>query len=71
MIKDRSNPGGINAVVHGGWKLIHNGDSAELYHFHDDPDEKTNVVSSKAGVYNELTRILQQYLEAGSKSPFE
>ncbi|HSD91270.1 MAG TPA: sulfatase [Kofleriaceae bacterium] len=71
MIKDRSNPGGINAVVHGGWKLIHNGDSAELYHFHDDPDEKTNVVSSKAGVYNELTGILQQYLDDGSKSPFE
>jgi hypothetical protein len=71
MIKDRSNPGGVLAIVRGGWKMISYADSAELYHVHQDPDEKQNLVSVKAGVYNELTLLLQKYVAAGNDSPFD
>jgi arylsulfatase A-like enzyme len=71
MIKDRSNPGGVLAIVRGGWKMISYADSAELYHVHQDPNENQNLVSVKAGVYNELTLLLQKYVAAGNDSPFD
>jgi arylsulfatase A-like enzyme len=71
MIKDRSNPGGVLAVVRGGWKLINNGDSAELYNVHEDANEKQNLVSVKAGVYNELTLLMQKFTAAEHQSPFD
>jgi hypothetical protein len=38
---------------------------------HQDPSEKQNLVSVKAGVYNELTLLLQKYVAAGNDSPFD
>ena len=71
MIKDRSNPGGITAVVRGRWKLIDNGTALELYDVHSDPGEKSNLASARPNVYNDLRGLLQQYLKQGARSPFE
>jgi arylsulfatase A-like enzyme len=71
MIKDRSNPGGITAVVRGRWKMIDNGQSLEVYDLHSDPNEKSNVATTRPQIYNELRALLQHYLEQGSISPFE
>lgn len=71
MIRDRSNPGGISAVVRGDWKLIDNGDTPELYRLSDDPHETHNLVTLKPQVYEELRKLLKQYLDAGSRSPFD
>jgi arylsulfatase A-like enzyme len=71
MIKDRSNPGGITAVVHGKWKLIDNGNAPELYDVHADPNEATNVATSRPQVYNELRALLTKFVALGSQSPFD
>lgn len=71
MIRDRSNPGGISAIVHGEWKLIDNGDTPELYRLSDDPNETHNLISLKPQVYEDLRKRLKVFLDAGSKSPFE
>jgi arylsulfatase A-like enzyme len=71
MIKDRSNPGGVTAIVRGGWKLIDNGNSAELYKIHDDPGEKSNLATAKPQIFDELRKHLKEHDEAGSRSPFE
>jgi hypothetical protein len=71
MIKDRSNPGGVTAVVRGRWKLIDNGSSAELYDIHADPYEKSNIISARPQIYNELRGLMQEYLKRASVSPFE
>lgn len=71
MIKDRSNPGGITAVVRGRWKMIDNGQSLEVYDLHNDPNEKSNVATTRPQVYNELRALLQHYIKQGSVSPFE
>jgi arylsulfatase A-like enzyme len=70
MIKDRSNPGGITAIVKGRYKLIDNGSSLELYDLHTDPGERSNLISAKPPIVEELKKLLKQHLEAGSKSPF-
>ncbi|HEY0192213.1 MAG TPA: sulfatase-like hydrolase/transferase, partial [Kofleriaceae bacterium] len=57
MIKDRSNPGGITAIVSGRWKLVDNHDALELYDTRADPDEHTNVIAQhpqEASVLNKL-----------------
>ena len=64
MIKDRSNPGGITAVVRGGWKLIDNGATVELYDIHDDPDEKTNLATAKPQIFDELRKLLKDHVDA-------
>ncbi len=71
MIKDRSNPGGVNAIVRGGWKLIDTGTSVELYRLPDDPGEKTNMATAKPQVLDELKKLLREHVEAGSRSPFD
>jgi arylsulfatase A-like enzyme len=71
MIKDRSNPGGVTAVVRGKWKMIETSQSIELYNVHDDPHEVSNVATTRPQVYNELRGLLQQYIKLGSQSPFE
>jgi arylsulfatase A-like enzyme len=70
MIKDRSNPGGVSAVVRGPWKLIE-GNAFELYNVHTDPTEKSNVVTTRAMLYDELRVLLKRFTDAGSNSPFE
>jgi arylsulfatase A-like enzyme len=71
MIRDRSNPGGISAIVQGEWKLIDNGDTPELYRLSDDPNETHNLISLKPQVYEDLRKRLKEFLDAGSKSPFD
>jgi arylsulfatase A-like enzyme len=71
MIKDRSNPGGITAVVRGRWKLIDNASSAELYDVHVDPDERSNLISIKPGLVEPLRVLLRKHVAAAEDSPFE
>ncbi len=70
MIKDRSNPGGLSAVIRGPWKLIE-GASHELYNVRTDPNEKVNVVTTHLALWDELKKVLQTYKDAGERSPFE
>jgi arylsulfatase A-like enzyme len=71
MIKDRSNPGGVTAVVRGRWKMIDNGQSLEVYDIHADPNELSNVATTRPQIYNDLRALLQSYIKLGSTSPFE
>jgi arylsulfatase A-like enzyme len=71
MIKDRSNPGGVNAIVKGRWKMVDNGHSLEVYDVHADPNELSNLATTRPQVYNDLRALLVQYIKLGSLSPFE
>ncbi len=71
MIKDRSNPGGIVALVRGRWKLIESSAGVELYDVHADPDEKSNVATSNPRLFGDLHRLLQEHMQRASQSPFE
>jgi arylsulfatase A-like enzyme len=71
MIKDRSNPGGVSAVVRGRYKLIDNGSSAELYDVHADPDERSNLLAVKPQLVEDLKKVLKQYMTRGDESPFK
>ena len=71
MIKDRSNPGGVTAVVRGRWKLIDNGGAPELYDVHADPNELANHATVRPQIYSELRVLLQRFVQRGSQSPFE
>jgi arylsulfatase A-like enzyme len=71
MIKDRSNPGGITAVVKGRWKLVDAGSSIELYDVHTDPGERSNQLVAKPLVVEELKKLMEKYVRAGEESPFE
>jgi arylsulfatase A-like enzyme len=71
MIRDRSNPGGVTAVVRGRWKLIDSGSSLELYDLHSDPDERSNLIRTQPMVFDELRRLLHHHVAQGERSPFE
>jgi arylsulfatase A-like enzyme len=71
MIKDRSNPGGITAIVQGGWKLIDNGVSLELYDLRADPGERVNVLDRNPGVTAQLRQLLRERQALARRSPFE
>jgi arylsulfatase A-like enzyme len=70
MIKDRSNPGGVTAVVKGPWKLIE-GATSELYNMQTDPQERSNLILSRLKVLEELRALLRDFNANASKSPFE
>lgn len=70
MIKDRSNPGGVTAVVRGPWKLVE-GNTFELYNVRTDPNEKSNVVTTRVVVYDQLRELMKRFKDAGTNSPFE
>ena len=70
MIKDRSNPGGITAIVRGRWKLVDNHGNLELYDTRHDPDEHDNVFGQHADVAAELRRLLDARTAASAASPF-
>jgi arylsulfatase A-like enzyme len=70
MIKDRSNPGGITAVVHGRWKLVDNGSSIELYDVHADPDERSNLVAVKPQLLAPLRILLHEREVRAEVPPF-
>jgi arylsulfatase A-like enzyme len=71
MIKDRSNPGGITAVVRGRWKLIDSGGVLELYDTRADPDERTNAIGREPAVAADLRKLLDERTAAADISPFE
>ncbi len=70
MIRDRSNPGGITAVIKGRWKLIDNNTNFELYDTRSDPDEHDNVMGQRPKEIVELRRLLDVRTAAGAASPF-
>lgn len=71
MIKDRSNPGGVAAVVKGRWKLVDSGGVPELYDVRADPDEHSNLFGVKPAIVDDLRRLLKRAVDAGDVSPFE
>jgi arylsulfatase A-like enzyme len=70
MIQDRSNPGGMIAVVLGRWKLIKNHGEFELYDTRADPDEHTNVIQAQPREAAALRRALEARITAVATSPF-
>ncbi|HEU4727165.1 MAG TPA: sulfatase-like hydrolase/transferase, partial [Kofleriaceae bacterium] len=71
MIRDRSNPGGVTAVVKGRWKLIDNNGNLELYDTRTDPAEHDNVLGQHPGEAGELRALLEARVTAGTISPFD
>lgn len=64
MIKDRSNPGGVTAVVRGAYKLIDNSVSYELYDVKSDPSESQNLYAQKPNLAAELKKLLAERAKA-------
>jgi choline-sulfatase len=71
MIKDRSSPGGIIALIKGRWKLIDSNDNLELYDVRSDPDERNNVLGQQPQVLEELRKLLAERTAAAGVSPFQ
>jgi arylsulfatase A-like enzyme len=70
MIKDRSNPGGVTALVVGRWKLIVNGDREELYDLKADPGELVDLAAKQPAKVAELRARLAAR-ENLAQSPFQ
>ena len=70
MIRDRSNPGGITAIVQGRYKLVDNGSSIELYDVRLDPDERANLVAIKPHLLSPLRVLLHEHELREDVSPF-
>lgn len=69
MIKDRSSPGGITAVVKGRWKLIDSNSNLELYDIRSDPNERNNALGQQPKILDELRQLLAE--STAAVSPFE
>ena len=59
------------AIVRGKWKLVDTGSTHELYDMHADPNERSNIASTRMQVVSELRGLLQKYVTNASRSPFE
>ncbi len=70
MIRDRSNPGGVTAIVSGAWKLISENGTLELYNIKADPNELENLAAKEPAKVEEL-RVLLDERENLARSPFE
>ena len=71
MIKDRSNPGGVTAIVRGRWKLIDsNGQPRALRHARRSRRARQRARPAPAGAA-ELRRLLDARIAAGEASPFD
>ena len=70
MIKDRSNPGGLTAVVKGRYKLIDNGSSTELYDVHVDPDERSDLLAVKPAIVESMKKVLHEFVAKGDQPAF-
>ena len=70
MIRDRSSPGGLTAVIKGRWKLIENNSNLELYDTRGDPGERNNVLGQQPHETAELRVLLDKHTAAGAASPF-
>ncbi len=71
MIKDRSNPGGIVAIVSGRWKLIDTAGVFELYDLHSDPNEQANLYSVRTDVAAQMRKLLESTLAKQAEKPFD
>ena len=71
MIKDRSNPGNVTALVQGRYKLVRAGARTELYDIHADPRELHDLADEKADIRAKLEAALDARNEAARASPFE
>jgi len=71
MIKDRSNPGGVTAIVSGQWKLIDNGGAFELYDLKSDPAEVNNLIGTRTEIAAQMHKLLDETLAKQALSPFE
>ncbi len=69
MIRDRSNPGGVTAIVSGAWKLISEAGKLELYNIKADPNELTDLAAREPTKVEEL-RVLLDGRENLERSPF-
>ncbi len=58
MIADRSNPGGVSAIIDGPWKMIETHGVRELYNMHQDPDERANVAAKHPEIVGRLAAML-------------
>jgi hypothetical protein len=70
MIRDRSNPGGIVAVVRGRYKLVDSGSSLELYDVRADPDERSDLIMSRPAIADGLKPLLRGFVDKAKLSPF-
>ncbi len=70
MIKDRSSPGGLTAVIKGRWKLIDTNGSLELYDTRADPGERKNLLGQRPEITTELRILLDRHAAAAALSPF-
>ncbi len=71
MIRDRSNPGGVTAVVRGRWKLLDVRGAFELYDLHADPDELDDLAGQRPEIVQELRALLEAKRAAARRSPFD
>ena len=71
MIHDRSNPGGVTAIVKGRWKLIDTPTGFELYDTRADPTERSNLIATHPPAFDELRKALLAHREAAARSPFD
>ena len=71
MIADRSNPGGISAIVDGKWKLIETHGVRELYDVRADPGERTNLVARHPDIAARLATLLATQRMRARVSAFE
>jgi arylsulfatase A-like enzyme len=71
MIRDRSNPGGVTAIIKGRWKLIDTPTGFELYDCKSDRAERSNLMAARPPAYDELRRLLIQHRETAARSPFD
>jgi choline-sulfatase len=71
MIKDRSNPGGITAMIRGKLKLIDNGVGMEMYDIHADPHEHSNLITTHPPAEVDLRKLMRAHNDAAERSPFD
>jgi len=69
MIRDRSNPGGVTALVVGAWKLIAENGKLELYNIKADPNELDDLAAKQPAKVEEL-RVMLEARENLTRSPF-
>jgi arylsulfatase A-like enzyme len=69
MIKDRSNPGGVTALVRGDWKLIESAAGLELYDVRTDFGERVNAIGKYPEIARELVPLLREHQAMARRSP--
>ncbi len=71
MIKDRSNPGGVVAIISGRWKLIDTSGVFELYDLRTDPNEESNLYSVRTEIAAQMRKLLETTLDKQAAKPFD